>query len=161
MNVVEYNGRKKVLIFLDHDFTIRHFIHSGVLKNLEDEFDVSYVFNIDNSTQKRHINSDIFSLDLPRVLTTEIPRKRMGSWHRLYAVTVLHKQRGTSNFTSRRYQLTQIDGRLRTTYHLILSLPGIYQIFRWRFVKKQGLFEPLHQLLVEERAGRNRPFRRC
>lgn len=143
-------SRRKVMVFIDHDLTVRHFIHSGAFRELEREFDVSYVFNVDNTAMKRQLNVDPFSLGLRRILITNIPRQRMGSWHRLYAITVLHNHRGTKNYRARRQMLTDVDGPLRTAFHCLLSLPGIYPLARRHYMAKQGIYKPLEDLLRDE-----------
>ena len=39
--------KKKVLVFIDYDMLIRHFILSSVFRELEDSYEVKYVFHID------------------------------------------------------------------------------------------------------------------
>lgn len=142
--------RKKALVFIDHDLIIRHFIKSGAFHELEKSFDVTYIFNIDESTEKKWVFTDIDSLGLQRVLRTGITRARMGSWHKLFAASVLRNQRGTENYHPRKQLMAAISGRLHTEYYAFLSMPGIFPLFRWRFLSQQGMCQPLVDLIREE-----------
>lgn len=142
---------KKALIFIDHDLIVRHFIKSGAFRELEQQYDVTYVFNVDESTEKKWLFSDVDKLGLRRVLRTGITRARMGSWHKLFATSVLHNQRGTSNYRPRKQLVAEVNGRLRTEYYTLLSLPGIYTLFRRRFLARQGIYQPLADLIREEK----------
>ena len=76
--------RKKILIFIDHDVMTRHFIASGVFKDLELKYNVIYVFNEDKSRfnlSNNKIISDNISQD--RIRYTQVPRRRTGIWYLL------------------------------------------------------------------------------
>ncbi len=141
----------KALVFIDHDMIVRHFLLSGAFRELEQAFDVTYVLNDDTSTDKKWLTVNIDSLGLCRVLKTHIPRARMGSWYKLYAVSVLRLQRGTPNYTGRRQRMTDINGWHRTLYYDLLSRDPIYPHIRRKFLAKLGLYQPLHDLISEER----------
>ena len=140
----------KALVFIDHDMIVRHFVHSDAFAALGEAFDVTYVFNDDISTEKKWLTLDIDSLGLGRVLRTHIPRIRMGSWYKLYAISVLHLQRGTPNYAGRRERMTDINGWKRTQYYDLLSREPIYSWVRRKFLKELGLYKPLIDLIEEE-----------
>lgn len=142
--------KRKALVFIDHDLIIRHFIKSGAFHELEKSFDVTYIFNIDESTEKKWVFTDIDSLGLPRVLRTGITRQRMGSWHKLFAASVLRNQRGTENYRPRKQLMAAISGRWHTEYYALLSMPGIFPLFRRRFLARQGMYQPLVDLIRAE-----------
>lgn len=145
--------RKKVLVFIDHDLIIRHFIHGGAFKELERRFEVSYVFNDDPDAKgaKQWIHQDPRTLGLRRVLFTHVPRKRMGSWFPLYAVTVLHNQRGRSNYPGRKKRIVENVGWLRAQLLSFLALPGVFHLARRRILAMQGEYAPLAELLRTEK----------
>jgi hypothetical protein len=145
--------KKKALVFIDHDLIIRHFIKSNAFAELEERFDVTYVFNDDPDVEvaKKWIHQNPHALGLRRVLITSVPRKRMGSWYRLYIVTVLHNQRGTSNYPGRKLRVIENVGWLRAQLLTFYSLPGIYAFARRRLLAKQGEHAPLTELLSHER----------
>lgn len=139
------------MVFIDHDLIIRHFIKSGAFAELERRFDVIYVFNDDTETDKKWIFTDVDSLGLSDVRMTTIPRSRMGSWYRLYAITVLHNQRGTANFRGRKELVAETIGWLRTRAYSALSRPGVYQLIRRILLSRQGEYPPLARLIEAER----------
>jgi hypothetical protein len=143
--------KKKALVFIDHDLIIRHFIKSGAFHELEKSFDVTYIFNIDETTEKKWIFTDIDSLRLPRVLRTGITRQRMGSWHKLFAASVLRNQRGTENYRPRKRLMAEISGKWHTEYYALLSMPGVFPLFRRRFLAQQGMYQPLVDLIRAEK----------
>lgn len=140
----------KAFVFIDHDMIVRHFVLADAFRELERAFDVTYVFNDDISTDKTWINVDVESLGLGRVLTTNVPRKRMGSWYKLYAISVLNAQRGTANYRGRRERMADINGWPRTIYYELLSLPGIFQFTRRKFLHELGTYAPLEELIDAE-----------
>ena len=146
--------RKKALVFIDHDLIIRHFINSGAFAELEDRFDVTYVFNDDADVEpaKKWAHQNPHMLGLPRILITNVPRKRMGSWYKLYIVTVLHKQRGTANYPGRMLRVIENVGWLRAlvSWRYIHS-PGIFPLTKRYLLAKQGEYKPLADLLRSER----------
>ena len=54
--------KAKVLIFFDNDIVVRAFYQSETFKILERNFQVDYVFPVDESSEKKYlnINFDIF-----------------------------------------------------------------------------------------------------
>lgn len=143
-------AKKKTLIFIDHDLIVRHFIKSGAFRELEEQYDVTYVFNVDESTEKKWLFTDVASLGLRSIVQTGITRARMGSWYRLYAASVLRNQRGTKNYRPRKRLMAAISGSLRTEFYTLLSLPGIYPLFRRRFIARQGIYQPLADLIRQQ-----------
>lgn len=142
--------KPKCLIFIDHNITVRHFILSGAFKKLEQEYAVTYVFNEDKTTDKEWLTVDPKSLKLNRILTTNIPRSRMGSWYQLFAISLLNSQRGTSNYKYRKDYMKTINGTLRTYWYEFQSLPLIFPFIRKLKLKKQGIWAPLRDLIKAE-----------
>lgn len=144
--------KKKALVFIDHDMTIRHFVLSGAFKEVEAAYDVTYVFNfLPPSSHKTWVFTDIHTLGLKRVLTTSISRVRMGRWYHLFAASVLYRNRGTSNFAPRRDVMIKMNGEKWTRRYEILSQPGIYQVFRWLYARAQGIHREVDEIISRER----------
>jgi hypothetical protein len=146
--------KNKILIFIDHDLVIRHFIKSGVFREVESEFDTKYVFHCEPGASYTGIFHDVSSLGLQHVLQFELPRRRMGAWYPLYAVTALRKQLGTENFGPLRQRIAETIGKgggWRSWRYVALGLPGAYQAFRWLQLRKMGVYEPLAELIRNER----------
>lgn len=144
-------GRKKALVFLDYDLLIRHFILTGAFRELEEEFDVGYVFSTGRDSDKPTIFTDVRSLGLERTIVLDIPRSRMGAWYQLYCMTVLHLQRGKPNYEARRELMRTIVGERELRKLVLRSLPGIYHLSRAIITRRMGVYEPLARLLDDER----------
>lgn len=142
---------KKALIFIDFDMLIRHFVMSGAFQEIERKFNVTYVVQIDTTTEKTTIDADIDALNLPRVIRIEVPRARMGAWDKLYCVTTLSNQRGTKNYRKRRHLIADVRGWVRTLYFELLSLPGIFPLAKRKIINDLGVYMPIEKLLLDER----------
>ncbi len=141
------NNLKKALIFIDHDMIIRHFVKSDAFKEIEKEYDVTYVFNEEGDNKNKWIQSDISKLGLSEYKTTHVPRQRMGSWYRIYAITILHNQRGSANYKGRKERISEAVGSLRANIYSLMALPGIFYWVKKYYMKKQGVFQPLQEFI--------------
>ena len=140
------NMRKKALVFLDYDIVVRHFVLSGVFDELQKDFDVSFVFHHDSTSEKQGIHHDPAKLRIENAEIFELPRARMGSWYKMFAITSLNRQLGTKNFWPLRQRIAKAIGSTgwwRTTLFSLIALPGIFQLYRYRYLQKQGVYEPL------------------
>lgn len=146
--------KKKILVYLDFDILVRHFILNGTFATLERDYDVHYVFHRDSTDPKRKMHVDVDSLGLRSHEWCEVTRQRMGSWFKLFAVTLLHNQMGHSNFWPLRQRLASImtGGNWRTWIFAVFALPGIYPIYRRRYLARQGS-DPA----IREQIERHRP----
>lgn len=146
--------RPRLLVFFDLDLTIRHFLQNGEIRKLEERFDVTYVFNeqTDTPLENRHLTIDPAQFDLPRVLATQISRRRHGLWYPLYAATALNHQRGTENYAHRRYLVqihTNSERHVRRFENL--SRPLIFPVFKRLFLAAMGRDRTLENLIKTER----------
>lgn len=135
--------KRKALVFLDYDMLIRHFILSGVFHELEQRYEVVYVFHQDQTSEKQGIYADIEKLGLKNWTRFAVPRVRMGSWDKLYSITALNAQRGTPNFKPRKEIMAVVRGKWRTNYYHFLSLPGLFPLVQARLQRQMGVYEPL------------------
>ena len=131
----------KLLVFVDADPVIRHFLLSGQLKPLEAAPDMTYVFvdETGDDPEKRRITFDITTLDLPKVRRVRIGRRRTGLWYPLFTATVLRNQRGTPNYKARRIGFLQVMDERRVRRYERLGLPGIYHLFRFFYLRFMGI----------------------
>ena len=83
----------KIVVFIDHDIVIRHFVLNRVLAKLSDEHDVVYVFP-DNHKRVKH---DLSVLSAERFLTVDVSDQRMRLYRCLYRSSVLKNMRWTQN----------------------------------------------------------------
>ena len=117
----------KILIFIEHDIIIRHFIHSGVFSVLTQKHDVKFIF-----PEKGHkrVQSDIeaLNLDAPyKHLQSNLRRQEL--WKRLYLADRLYFRPG-KQFRALRHVFRKAIGPKATLIYSVLSLPGVFQILR-------------------------------
>lgn len=143
--------RKKALVFLDFDALVRHFVMSGAFAELEKAFDVVYVVHDDPASAKKNFTVDLAQFGCTNVRVCPVPRRRMGLWHLLYIATVLRLQRGRSAYAYRRLLSVQQIGERRTRLFELLSLPGIYTIYRAIFIAAMGVAPEMTRLLDDEK----------
>lgn len=143
-------ARKKVLVFLDFDMLVRHFVLAGVFRELEKNWQVKYVFLADATSPKTPLTIDPSLLRLSDWTWFEVPRRRMGSWDKLYCVTALRNQRGTRNYVWRKESMTSVRGRARVLWYELLSLPVMFQLFRRGFLGRMGVYDPLDAFISKE-----------
>ncbi len=140
----------KILVFLDYDMLIRHFILSGVFQQIERRHDVKYVFHTDPTSPKKGIHTDIEALGLKNFVRFDIPRKRMGRWDMLYCPTVLHNQRGTENYKSRLDIMRALRDPKWVRRYEILAKPLIFPIYRAVFKRMMGVHQALFEFVRDE-----------
>ncbi|OGT89675.1 MAG: hypothetical protein A2286_10185 [Gammaproteobacteria bacterium RIFOXYA12_FULL_61_12] len=143
--------RKKILVFIDYDMLIRHFVLSGVFRELESAYEVKYVFHSDDTSSKRSIYQDISALKLSNAVSFHLPRKRMGIWDHLYCPTILNRLRGTDYYSERLKLMREVRSRKWVDRYEYLALPGIFQLYSWIFRKVQGIYQPLMDFVRSER----------
>lgn len=142
----------KLLVFIDHDLIVRHFLKSGILQVLEQHHEVKYVLNWDGSTDKRQLNVHPSTLIASeKLLIAEVPRARMGRWYPLYLTTALRNQMFTRNFIPRLSLAFGINGALRPLFHMVMALPGFYSLYRRRVLRKLGLDSGIAAILDAEK----------
>lgn len=142
--------RKKVYVFLDYDMLIRHFILSSVFSELEDAYDVKYIFHNDETSAKRSIHIDVKSLGLVNAISFHLPRQRMGNWDHLYCPTILHRLRGTDYYEERRNLFREMRAPKWVRRYEFLAKPGIFQVYSRLFRTVQGVYQPLLELIKND-----------
>ena len=142
--------QKKILIFIDLEIILRHFIANDTFKELNKEYDVVYVFNQDRYDFKK---DDIVkkNIDKRKIRTTALPRKRMGRWFYLYVVTVLRQQIGKKNFRARINLEFSRLGKRNVYLALIAGLPVFYHLFRYFFIKIMGVHTDINKIIKKEK----------
>lgn len=146
--------KMKILVYLDFDILVRHFVVNGTFDALEHNHDLHYIFHRDSSDPDRKMHVDVDSLGLQNHEWCEVTRQRQGSWFKLFAVTLLHNQMGHANFWPLRQRLASImtGGSWRTWIFALFALPGIYPIYRRRYLERQGT-DPV----IREQIERHKP----
>lgn len=123
----------KILVFVEHDVIIRHFVHSGAFSDLIAAHDVVFVFP---EPGYKRVTLDVSTLDLGapyRHLT--VHQLRLTVWKRLFQVNQLRWRPGKFYAVLRKLFREVIKPKAAALY-TVLSLPGIYQLLRWRSIAK-------------------------
>ena len=141
---------KKLLVFVDSDVAIRHFIKSKTFDEIESKYQVVYVFNKDETSQKKSTYYDVNQLGLSSIRLTKIPRKRFGNWYMMFDATVLRQQKNTDNFTASRRQLVDVLGGRNVRILEILGLPFVFSVFEYIYKKVMGVERSVSSLIDEE-----------
>ena len=137
----------KILVFIDHDITLRHFVLSGVLRALEDDHDVVWVF----PHQHRRVTHDPAGLPIGRHRTVPIVESRLHGYRRLYHASVLRMLRGTRDERAIFAFWREMLGRRAFWTSWAMSWPGAYQLYRRRMLARIGPPHAVNALLDEEK----------
>ncbi|OEJ66078.1 hypothetical protein [Magnetovibrio blakemorei] len=123
----------KILIFIDHDIIIRHFIHSKVFETLSASHDVKFIFP--DGDQKR-VTTDVEALKLGGKHAFLAPKQpRLRQWKNLFVADTLRWRYG-KQFSSLRTFRRAMIGPKATLLFSFLSLPGIYTIYKYITLNK-------------------------
>lgn len=140
----------KILVFIEHDVVIRHFVHSGVFADLIAEHDVKFVFP---EPGYKRVSLDVASLDLAgasyRHLT--VHQKRLVVWKRLFQIDMLRWRRDPVYRTLRKLHVEMMGPKAALLY-TVLGLPLIYPLLQRHSDSKIAAmpYRELDALLDEE-----------
>ena len=137
----------KILIFLDHDITVRHFVLNGVLRPLEDEHDVVWIF----PERHRRVSARLDDLPIGRHRTVPISETRLHGYRRLYHASVLRMLRGTRDQRAIFEFWRQTLGPRAFWTSWAVSWPGAYTLYRRRMLARIGEPQALAAVLDEEK----------
>ncbi len=118
----------KILVFVDHDIIIRHFLHSHVFDELVRQHDVVFVFP---EIGHKRITSDLSTLGLGNVGMRILPvsNQRLRIWQGLMLADTLRWRPGSHYAAMRRFHRSA-GGRRAALLYSVLAMPGLFQIFR-------------------------------
>ena len=115
--------RKKILVLIDDDVMVRHFIANDTFKEIEISNEVLYVFNQDGERYDFKSNKIVQKkIKKNRIRYTHIPRKRVGHWFLLYIIHVFRQLRITlrrNNSKSIKFKVFS-DGYCRRIFIMIV-----------------------------------------
>ncbi len=122
----------KVLIFVEVDVVVRHFIHSHAFSELIEKHDVAFVFPEPGHKRMGTVNAA--NLDLGRARRLELPSypRRLSLWRWLYFVDMIRSRPGIERrqLASMRRVFRAGNGLRNYTLYRVLGLPVVFQIFR-------------------------------
>ena len=87
-----------ILIFFDHDVTIRHFLNSESLSKIYSAHNVKTIFYSSGKEKNKFILSNLKKLNLKNFSEFYVSRKRLGNWYHIFVPSVLNINRNTSNY---------------------------------------------------------------
>jgi hypothetical protein len=137
---------KRVIVFIDHDIIIRHFILNGTLTALESDYDVLYVF----PEGHRRVKSNLEGLKLKRYRTVKVSDQRAHLYRRLYHASVLKHLRRTEDKRIVFRFWRDALGKRHFWESWLYSWPVSYQYYRWRTLSRIGESFELNDLLSQE-----------
>jgi hypothetical protein len=137
----------KVLVFVDHDIMVRHFLQSGVLAPLEADHEVVYVF----PEAHRRVTVDLASLPMGRYRTVPVSNERVHAYRRLYHASVLKRMRRSSDKAVVYGFWYKTLGRRAFWASWCCSWPGVHAWYRRRMLARIGRDAALDALLAEEK----------
>ena len=116
----------KILIFLDHDVMIRHFVDSGVFNSLVNRHKVVFVFPEGHKRVTRNLSNLKLNTSF---VSLSINQKRLKIWKRLYQVSSLRFKLGRQSKALRICHRAAI-GWKASIYYTILGIPGLFYFFK-------------------------------
>ena len=143
--------RLTILVVIDHDIIVRHFLHSHVFDELARRHDLVFVFPEEGY---KRVKSDISARDVSsaaiRRLTVFVDRLKV--WQQLMLADMLRWRAGR-HFAAMRRVHRRAAGRRVALFYSLLALPGVFQLFRaWSHRRIEDLpYTDLETLLDEER----------
>ena len=151
--------KKKVLVFIDNDVIVRYFIANDTFKELEDNYEIKYVFNQDPGRFDFKTNEIVLKkISNEKMIFTYIPRKRIGRWFLLYIINVFRQQRRALRKNgSRQHYLALLEhetnqiGKRNVFLAKIAGLPIFYQLITLFFKKKLGIHKDIIQTINNEK----------
>ena len=152
--------KKKVLVFIDNDVMIRHFIANNTFKELEENNNVIYVFNEDVRFQFRDNEIVKEKISPENLRYTNISRKRVGRWYLLDIISKFRQQRiaifnklknSKTHFQAiQDFHIREI-GLRNVNLAKIAGYPIIYQITNFIFKLRLGIHVDIINLLKVEK----------
>jgi hypothetical protein len=142
--------RMKILVFVEHDIIVRHFLHSRVFDKLIGHHDVVFVFP-EKGYKRVTIDIASLGLDAPvRHLTVHVRRLKL--WQELFLADILRWRKGRHFAAMRQFHRKAVGLRASLIYS-VLALPGVFHCFRRWATLRIGKMpnRELDALLVHER----------
>jgi hypothetical protein len=137
----------KILVVIDHDIIVRHFLHSHVFDQLAQNHELVFVFPEEGY---KRIKSTISTQDVSGAATERLTvfAARLKVWQQLMLADILRWRPG-SHFRAMRRVHRRSAGRRAAILFSILALPGVFQMFRaWSYRRIESLpYRDLESLL--------------
>ena len=151
--------RKKILIFIDEDVMLRHFIANDTFKELTKNNEVIYVFNRDKKRFDFENNPIVIKkIPAKNIRYCSVPRKRTGLWFLLCTINLFRQQRIAlgKNGSKKHYKALvklylQEIGRRNLLLAKIAGYPILYQFISFLFAIRLGIHEDVTKVIQVEK----------
>lgn len=135
---------KKIQIFIEHDIVIRHFLHNHSFQEIENNYDVQYVF----ADYSKRINMDIDSLGLKSYLKIPADGVRVGSLRQLAKIHSLRVARKNKKYVFVTHIWKKTFGIRTYAWMVLYSLPLIYEIYKKKVIRHAGEYQVLNEVIA-------------
>ena len=128
--------RLRVLVFIEVDVVVRHFLDSHVFDHLAARHDVTFIFPEEGNKRLGNVDPGALQLAAPY---ERLPHhgERTRLWKQLFQIDQLRLRPGKQAAALRRLRWTTLGWKAASLYTL-LGLPGIWQAFRARRLRQLG-----------------------
>jgi len=120
----------KVLVFIDADLVVRHFVMSGAFAELAARHDVGFVFLDPANRRMGPVRPELLDLHSAGYELLEVDPARARLWSELFTVDRLRLRPGRQFRAVRRIYRNAQSWKGRLIYQA-LALPGLRQLFGW------------------------------
>jgi len=137
-------------IFLDHPIIVRHFVDSGVFREIVSKHDVLFV--APPGDHKRIKGADLSRIPAEKLVRIDECHPRSLIWMRIFQIEMLRDRRSGQSRALSEHHRHSIGFKAFVLYS-ILGLPGIWQIYRRILMAKLGSLKnrPLEDLIDREK----------
>ena len=151
--------RKKVLIFIDEEVILRHFIANDTFRELTTNNEVIFVLNIDKSRFDFENNPIVIEkIPSDKIRYCAVPRKRTGIWFLLCLINLFRKQRIAlrRNGSKKHYKALEkfylkAIGKRNLVLAKIAGYPILYQLISFLFSICLGIHKDVTKVIKIEK----------
>lgn len=140
--------KQKILVFIDHDIIIRHFILNNTFSELEKTYDIKYAI----SAAKKRINADIAKLPFKNEpIIIPFDQERLTKYRNLYRTAIMYQTYLNPAYKNTKDVWHALVGSREIFKRSILGHPLIYPYYNKLMMKRLGEDRVLKKLLLEEK----------
>jgi len=136
---------KKVQIFIEHDIIIRHFLYSRTFSELEKNFEIQYVFPL----QDQRVKTDIDTLGLKSVVKIPVDRNRLAKLRHLAKIQTMVMSRKNKSFRFVKKLWRTLTGWKNYSRMYLKSLPGVFSFYKQKILKETGIWHDMERIIDE------------
>ena len=131
--------KKNIGIFIDHDIIIRNFINTKIFEKLNSSFNLIFFFP---ENYKKRVTTNIYKLDLKKIVTIDIDHKRSHRLQRFYHVSILKSLR----------KRTDKDKKVTLIMYKHILRKGRFYL---DWIKSSKFIFPFYEKFIKKKIGPN------